>query len=146
MANPSQIDEEAASLRVLCEGWVDAWILCVGAHDRGAHVVEHDALNHATEEAPRRLESLAEPFHRLAERGPDELMTAHGKHDDQYPELPLPSLGRGGETHLTEVDLSFLTRGRIVDANPRRTLLPAELVMRVPAKRRVRDRHAFSDE
>ena len=35
---------------------------------------------------------------------------------------------------------------RIVDANRRRTLLPAELVMRVPTKRRVRERHAFSDE
>ena len=54
------VDEESSPLRVFKEGAIEHGLRRVRVHDRRRHVVGHDTLDDASEEAPRRFESLDE--------------------------------------------------------------------------------------
>jgi len=146
MADPRRVHEEATSLRVLGERWVDGRVLRVGAHDRRGHVVEHDALGDAAEEPPGCVQGLAERLDRLPETRPDELVAAHRERDDEHPELAPLALGGRDVADLTEVDLCLLARRRVVDEHGRTALVPPQILVRVPAQRRVRHPDAVSRE
>ncbi len=145
-ANARRVDEEASPLRVFEEGAIEHRLGRMRMHHRRRHVVGHDALDDATEEAPCRFESLDEGRARLHERRPHEHVPAHRERHHEHPELSTCPVVFRDVAHLAEVDLRFIGGRWIVDSHRDRPLAPSERFVREATQRRVRDRNAVSRE
>jgi len=146
-ADARRVDEEAARLRVVEERRDEHGAERVGRLDDRLHVVGHDGADHRREERPGAVEPLAHRLGGLHERGPHELVAAERQRDDEHPQSARAPGGRiEHHAHLAEVDLRLLAGGRVVDADRRRLLAPAELLRREAPERVVAHLQAVAHE
>ena len=106
VAGHGGVNEEAAVLGVLEEAPVILARVAIGTRDDGLEIVDHEPADHVLKEGPRHLQPREDRRQVLAERDPQEGVSAEGQRDEESVHRPVGT-GGGIRPHAQPPEVGF---------------------------------------